>query len=217
MEPGLETEADYTIARRRMIAEQLLSRGINDRNILNAFLSVPRHQFVDVAVRSRAYDDCSFPIGYKQTISQPYIIAFMLHALGVTHKDRVLEVGTGSGYQTAILSHLAREIFSIERISSLSKKAEEVLKRIPTGKIRLKTGDGSTGWNCYSPFDRIVVSASMNNRPTKLIEQLSDKGTLIAPITSDAERLVLFRRVGERIVERQLSMCSFVPMRKGVG
>jgi protein-L-isoaspartate(D-aspartate) O-methyltransferase len=155
----MENEIEYAIARRRMVAEQLCSRGISDKRILDAFLQVPRHAFVDPGVGCRAYDQSSFPIGCSQTISQPFTIAFMIQSLGIKDSDRVLEVGTGSGYQTAILSLLAREIYSIDRLSSLSRKAEAALKRVRTGRIRLKVGDGSVGWKHYAPFDRIIVSA----------------------------------------------------------
>lgn len=212
----MENEIDYKIARRRMVTEQLHARGITDKNILEAFMHVPRHIFVDPAVEARAYDDCSFPIGYSQTISQPYIIAFMIQSLGLTRKSRVLEIGTGSGYQTAILSLLAKEVFSIERLSALSRKAEAALKKTETGKIRLKTGDGSVGWKYYAPFDGIIVSASMSKRPFRLLEQLADGGSLIAPIAEKSECLTLFERTGGRISERRLSECAFVPLMKGV-
>ena len=173
---------DYGIARRRMVEEQLMARGIRDERILEAFLTVPRHLFVDPAVRSRAYDGCSFPIGYNQTISQPFIQAAMMQHLGIKGTDRILEIGTGSGYQTAILSLIAREVCSIERIEALSTAAEVVLKEIPTGRIRLRAGDGSPGWPYYAPFDKIIVSAAMNERPEELLSQLSDGGDLIAPV-----------------------------------
>jgi protein-L-isoaspartate(D-aspartate) O-methyltransferase len=137
-----------------MVNEQLRARGITDERVLKAFLAVPRHRFVDAAVGSRAYDDCSFPIGYDQTISQPYTIAFMVQSLGVERLHRVLEVGTGSGYQTAILSLLAHDVFSVERLAALLKKAETALAGIRTGSIRVKTADGALGWASYAPFDR---------------------------------------------------------------
>lgn len=216
MESRVEAGIDYTIARRRMVTEQLHARGISDKRILDAFLTVPRHLFVDPAIGSRAYDDCSFPIGYSQTISQPFTIAFMIQAVGVGKGDRVLEVGTGSGYQTAILSLLAREIFSIERLASLVKKAEASLSSVRTGRIRMKIGDGNAGWRYYAPFDRIIVSAAMAKRPSPLLEQLAEGGTLIAPIASDTENLILFAKAGSSIGERCLKRCAFVPMRKGV-
>ncbi len=196
--------------------EQIVSRGIRDKRIIEAFMIVPRHLFVDPAVGGRAYDDCSFPIGYSQTISQPYIQALMIRHLGIGSTDRVLEIGTGSGYQTAILSILAKEVYSIERLSPLSKKAADALARIGTGKIRLKVGDGSKGWEFYAPFDRIIVSAAMTERPDALLSQLSEKGTLIAPLASDSEHLVLFTRTNGRLKEKRLSRCSFVPLLKGV-
>ena len=216
MESGLDTSVDYAIARRRMVREQLAGRGISDRRILDAFLEVPRHLFLDPAIGARAYDDCSFPIGYSQTISLPYTQALMMQHLGISPEDRVLEVGTGSGYQTAILSLLAREVYSLERIEALSKKAGEVLASIRTGRIRLKTVDGNDGWEFYAPFDRIIVAAAMNTRPSVLLGQLGERGRLIAPIASSDEHLVLFSRTGEEISEKKLSRCAFVPLLRGV-
>ncbi len=208
---------DYGIARRRMVEEQLVARGIRDERIIEAFLTVPRHLFLDPAVRPRAYDGCSFPIGYNQTISQPFIQAAMMQHLGIKSTDRVLEVGTGSGYQTAILSLISREVCSIERIEALSAAAEAVLTEIPTGRIRLKAGDGSAGWPYYAPFDKIIVSAASNERPGELLLQLAENGCLIAPVQDIEEQLVLYSRRGEEFEEQKLSRCSFVPLLKGVG
>jgi protein-L-isoaspartate(D-aspartate) O-methyltransferase len=211
MEPG----TDYTIARRRMVAEQLQARGITNRSVLRAFLKIPRHSFVDPAIGSRAYEDCSFPIGYEQTISQPYTIAFMVQSLEVKRGSRVLEIGTGSGYQTAILSLLAHDVFSIERLAPLLKKAEGVLSRVRVGSIRVKLGDGSLGWSSYAPFDRIVVSAVMPERPVALLDQLAEGGRLVAPIGESAEYIVLFKKAHGTISEERLARCSFVPLMKG--
>ncbi len=212
----MEREIDYSIARRRMVREQLASRDITNRNILEAFLDVPRHLFLDEAIGARAYEDCSFPIGYSQTISQPYIQALMIQYLSITPQDRVLEIGTGSGYQTAILSLLSREVFSVERLAPLSKNAEEVLSKIRTGRIRLKTGDGSNGWGFYAPYDKIIVSAAMSDRPDGLLAQLKEDGILIAPVVSDSEHLILFRKAAGHVTEEHLSRCAFVPLLKGV-
>ncbi|MDD4857590.1 MAG: protein-L-isoaspartate(D-aspartate) O-methyltransferase [Candidatus Krumholzibacteria bacterium] len=213
MEPG----TDYAIARRRMVGEQLEARDITDKNVLRAFLEIPRHLFVDAAVGSRAYDDCSFPIGYDQTISQPYTIAFMVQSLQIQREHRVLEIGTGSGYQTAILSLLARDVFSIERLAPLLKTAERTLSGIRTGSIRIKTGDGGLGWSSYAPFDRIIVSAAMRERPATLLDQLAHGGRLIAPISDSAEHIVLFAKEAGNVTERRLARCSFVPLIKGDG
>jgi protein-L-isoaspartate(D-aspartate) O-methyltransferase len=213
----MESGNHYGIARRRMVTEQLRARGITDERVLKAFLALPRHRFVDAAVGSRAYDDCSFPIGYDQTISQPYTIAFMVQSLDVKRLNRVLEIGTGSGYQTAVLSLLARDVFSIERLAPLLKKAEGVLGGIRTGSIRVKVADGALGWASYAPFDRIIVSAAMPQRPLKLLEQLADGGRLIAPISESAECIILFTKQGESVTEQRLARCSFVPLLKGEG
>jgi protein-L-isoaspartate(D-aspartate) O-methyltransferase len=212
----METTIDYRIARRRMVEEQLLPRGITDNHILEAFLAVPRHLFIDPALGRRAYDDCSFPIGYDQTISQPFTIAFMVQALEIGPRDRVLEIGTGSGYQSAILSLLAKEVYSIERITPLAKKAEKALRSIRTGRIRLKVGDGSKGWKGYAPFDRIIVSAVTDDKPDALLSQLTPEGKLIVPITDGSENIMLFTRRNGSISNRRLKRCAFVPLKRGV-
>ncbi|MCK4349360.1 MAG: protein-L-isoaspartate(D-aspartate) O-methyltransferase [Candidatus Krumholzibacteria bacterium] len=207
---------DYRIARKRMVEEQLRSRKIADDRVLGAFLDIPRHLFVDPAVRVRAYEDNSFPIGYEQTISQPYTIAFMLQSLEIESRHRVLEIGTGSGYQSALLSLLAREVYTIELITPLARKAEETLRKVKTGKIRLKAGDGSEGWRGYAPFDRIIVAAVMRERPLALLDQLCDGGKLIAPLAAGTEYLVLYSRENGHIQEKRLQKCAFVPLRKGM-
>jgi len=216
LESRMERKIDYSIARRRMVQEQLAARDITDRRILEAFMEVPRHLFLDEAIGARAYEDCSFPIGYSQTISQPYIQALMLQYLSINPQDRVLEIGTGSGYLTAILSLLSREVFSVERMAALSKNAEDVLSGISTGRIRLKTGDGSNGWEFYAPYDRIIVSAAMAEGPDTLLAQLKDDGIMIAPVVSDNEHLILFRKRADVVESDRLSRCAFVPLLKGV-
>ncbi|MBN2069815.1 MAG: protein-L-isoaspartate(D-aspartate) O-methyltransferase [Candidatus Krumholzibacteriota bacterium] len=200
-----------------MVEEQLSSRDIRDERVLKAFMEVPRHLFVDPAIGARAYDDCSFPIGLAQTISQPYIQALMMQYLKIKPDDRILEVGTGSGYQTAILSLLCREVYSVERLAQLSTKAGDTLSTVRTGRIRIKVADGSNGWRFYAPFDKIIVSAAMPGRPNRLLEQLAEEGMLIAPVASDGEYLVLFSKKNEAIEEERLSQCAFVPLLKGVG
>jgi len=211
----MESKVDYAIARKRMVNEQLYARGITDRRILKAFLRVPRHLFVDPAVGSKAYDDCSFPIGYSQTISQPYTVALMIQSLGIDQDDRVLEIGTGSGYQTAILSLLAKEVYSIERLQALFEKASGILAKLRTGRIKLMCGDGSNGWESKAPFDKIIVSAAMKEKPWKLIGQLNDGGRLIVPIAAESENLFLFEKVGKNVLEKVIAPCSFVPLKKG--
>jgi len=212
----MERKIDYSIARRRMVQEQLAARDITDRRILEAFMEVPRHLFLDEAIGARAYEDCSFPIGYSQTISQPYIQALMLQYLSIDPQDRVLEIGTGSGYLTAILSLLSKEVFSVERMAALSKNAEEVLSGISTGRIRLKTDDGSNGWEFYAPYDKIIVSAAMAEGPDMLLAQLKDNGMMIAPVVYDNEHLILFRKRADGVTSERLSRCAFVPLLKGV-
>ena len=202
---------------RAQLVETLRAKGINDLAVLKAVAEVPRHMFVPQGVRHRAYEDSPLPIAQGQTISQPYVQATYLQALGLKGDEKVLEVGTGSGYQTAILSLIAREVCSIERIEALSAAAEVVLTEIPTGRIRLKAGDGSAGWPYYAPFDKIIVSAATAERPAELLSQLAGNGCLIAPVQDVEEQLVLYRRRGDEFEEQKLSRCSFVPLLKGVG
>lgn len=211
----METSKKYSIARRRMVEEQLRARGITDEKVIEAFLAVPRHLFVADGVISRAYDDCSLPIGCDQTISQPYTIAFMLQALELKKTSRVLEIGTGSGYQTALLAHIAREVFSVERIETLLRKAERKLSMTTNGCIRLKLGDGSQGWRSYAPFDRVIVSASMKRRPTELLNQLAEDGLLVAPIGKETSYITLFSKKNGFTEERSLKRCAFVPLLEG--
>ncbi|RKZ05516.1 protein-L-isoaspartate O-methyltransferase [bacterium] len=211
----MEGIVDYKIARKRMVNEQLFNRGITDRRVLKAFLTVPRHLFVDPGLGSRAYDDSSFPIGYSQTISQPYTIALMVQALQIAENDRVLEIGTGSGYQTAILSLLAKEVFSIERLKVLFEKASKILGTLKRGRINLKLGDGSLGWQSRAPFDRIIVSASMKEKPVELLNQLTDGGRLVAPIYRGTENIFLFTKEQNGISQTKMAKCSFVPLKRG--
>jgi protein-L-isoaspartate(D-aspartate) O-methyltransferase len=200
-----------------MVGNLARSGDLRTARVTEAMLAVPRHSFVEGESLRASYENRPLATEFGQTISQPTVVAIMTEALELTGGERVLEIGTGSGYQTAILSLLAHDVFSIERLAPLLKKAEGVLSTITTGSIRVKVGDGALGWMSYAPFDRIIVSAAMPERPSRLLEQLAEGGRLIAPISGDAEHIVLFAKRGTVVTERRLARCSFVPLLKGEG
>jgi protein-L-isoaspartate(D-aspartate) O-methyltransferase len=173
---------DLNKARERMIREQLLPRGIKDKKVLAAMGKVPRHVFIEEALWGEAYNDNPLPIGDRQTISQPYIVALMTEALELTGSEKVLEIGTGSGYQTAILAELARKVYSIERVRTLFLKARRVLDQLKYFNVVLKVYDGTLGWQDESPFEAILVTAASPEVPTPLLEQLALNGRMIIPV-----------------------------------
>lgn len=209
----MEDSDRFEIARKRMVDVQIVSRGIHDEATLNAFLSVPRHLFVEEALWRQAYNDYPLPIGEGQTISQPYIVALMTQSLGLTPRDRVLEIGTGSGYQTAILAEIANEIFSVERIEGLATKADDLLQRLGYGNVHIRVYDGTQGWMDQCPFDAIVVAAASPDIPGPLIDQLKDGGRLVIPVGGrSSQELVLAVKEGHEIVRRNLGSCRFVKL-----
>jgi len=196
-----------------MVEAQIVSRGIHDEATLNAFLSVPRHLFVEEALWGQVYNDYPLPIGEGQTISQPYIVALMTQSLGLSSRDRVLEIGTGSGYQTAILAEIAKEVFSVERIEVLAKKADELLKRLGYKNVRIRVDDGTQGWMEQCPFDAIVVAAGSPDIPAPLVDQLADAGRLVIPVGGRAsQELVQVTKKGHEVVRRNLGSCRFVKL-----
>jgi protein-L-isoaspartate(D-aspartate) O-methyltransferase len=204
---------DYSISRRRMV-ELIKSRGVNDQRVLDAMLNVPRHLFVDEALRGHAYADGSLPIGEKQTISQPYIVAAMTAALELQGHERVLEIGAGSGYQTAILAQLARRVYSIERIAALVSRAREILQQCRVSNVNLKLGDGTLGWQEQAPFDAILVAAGGPSVPENYLQQLEPGGRLVMPV-GDMETQILLRvtrREDGSFFEEQMMGCRFVPL-----
>lgn len=207
----------YEAQRERMVRTQLAERGIRDERVLAAMASVPRHEFVPLELRADAYEDHPLPIGDGQTISQPYIVAAMLEHLALQVSDRVLEVGTGSGYVTALLSLLCVEVFSVERHASLASSAEATLWRLGYQNVRTKVGDGSLGWCEVAPFNAILVSAATAEVPAPLFEQLTECGRMIIPVGSPAsQELQLIRKIGGRAEVRGLEGCRFVPLVGGV-
>lgn len=199
-----------------MVEAQIKERGITDARVLKAMETVPRHLFVDEGLINQAYNDNALPIGEKQTISQPYIVALMTQALDLKGKERVLEIGTGSGYQTAILAGLTDRVFSIERIAMLSSRARKILDRLNYYNVALRVGDGSYGWKEESPFDAIITTAATPGVPKYLIEQLTVGGRLIVPVGGrDIQTLYKLTRLSEDINDikkEDLSGCRFVSL-----
>lgn len=198
---------------RRRLVEALQERGVRDLAVLHAFDQTPRHLFVPTAMRHRAYEDSALPIGNGQTISQPSTHARYLELLALTGKERVLEIGTGSGYQTVLLSHLASQVFSIERVGTLVTKARDAIRAAGAANVSLLAGDGTLGWRDYSPYDAILVTAGSPTIPTPLAEQLAEGGRLLIPIGDREEQvLTLFTRRGDELERRDIGAARFVPL-----
>lgn len=197
-----------------MVKEQLQARDIRNKKVLDAFRNVPRHRFIDPFMCEEAYGDFPVSIGRGQTISQPYIVALMVQLLGIVEKDKVLEIGTGSGYETAILSELAGSVFSIERIDVLANKARHILEELGYKNTHIRIGDGTLGWQEFAPFDKIIVTASAPDIPAPLLDQLSNGGKLVMPVGPRfTQRLMLLEKTQKgRIAERDVCGCVFVPL-----
>ena len=203
---------EYRGARRRLV-ESLQSAGIRDLAVLRAVDLTPRHVFVPTGVRHRAYEDSALPIGNGQTISQPSVHARYLELLRLTGEERVLEVGTGTGYQTVLLSHLAAQVFSIERLPALYEQAREILRQLDVRNVSLLLGDGTIGWREYAPYDAILVSAGAPEVPAPLLDQLAEGGTLLIPLGGkDEQILVSFERRDGTVVRRDIAPVRFVPL-----
>ena len=208
-------EDHFAAGRRRMVQEQLSGsgRGITNARVLAALGRVPRHEFVPAELRYRAYDDGPLPIGYDQTISQPYIVAFMSEQLNFQPTDRVLEIGTGSGYQAAVLAELVGEVYTIEIVDALAQRAEADLKRLGYTNIHARAGDGSQGWPDAAPFDAIIVTCAPEQVPQPLVEQLKEGGRMIIPVGPGWDQeLVLLHKQGGRLEKRAVLPVRFVPM-----
>ncbi|VAX29035.1 Protein-L-isoaspartate O-methyltransferase [hydrothermal vent metagenome] len=204
---------DYEELRRLLVETQLIPRGIRDQHVLKAMLKVPRHLFVDEPLQYKAYDDMALPIGDGQTISQPYMVAVMTELLELKGNERVLEVGTGSGYQAAILAELAAEVYSIERMERLALRARERLRNSGYDNVHIITGDGTAGLPEKAPFDRIIITAGTPQIPEPLREQLADNGILVAPVGARfSQQLLKLRKEKGKITEEYHTPCVFVPL-----
>jgi len=196
-----------------MVEEQLISRGIQNPRLLAAFLKIKRHQFTPESLWNNAYADYPLPIGEGQTISQPYIVALMTEYLGLNGNERVLEIGTGSGYQTAILSELVKDVYTIERVKSLADKARVVFNELGYHNIKIRVGDGSEGWQEEAPFDRIIITAATPNIPNPLIGQLKEGGKLILPLEETlGQILTIAVKENGAIKTTPICGCVFVPL-----
>ncbi|MFH1878926.1 MAG: protein-L-isoaspartate(D-aspartate) O-methyltransferase [Candidatus Omnitrophota bacterium] len=202
----------YSAKRERMVESQLKPRGIRDKRVLQAMGKVERHLFVPGDLLDMAYEDTPLPIGLEQTISQPYIVAFMTEAAKTKKQDKVLEIGTGCGYQAAVLAELAGHVYTIEILQPLADPAEERLKAMGYGNITVKCGDGYNGWPEYAPFDAIIVSAAPPEIPEKLIKQLKTGGRMIVPVGSFFQELLLIVKTSAGYETKSLLPVRFVPM-----
>jgi protein-L-isoaspartate(D-aspartate) O-methyltransferase len=198
--------------RERMVSEQLAARGIRDERVLEAMRRVPRHRFVDPEEVPYAHEDRPLPIGHGQTISQPFIVAFMTEALELDGTERVLEIGTGSGYQAAVLAELAREVFTIEIVPALGEEARARLAELGYRNVHVLVGDGYQGWPEHAPFDAIIVTAAPDHVPQPLVEQLAPLGRMIVPVGTRDQELVLLRRTETGLVSESVLPVRFVPM-----
>jgi len=196
-----------------MVQEQIIARGISDARVITALRKVPRHLFVDAGIVNRAYHDSALPIGEKQTLSQPYMAARMTEALGLVGTEKVLEVGTGSGYQTALLAELCFNVFSVEKIRPLSRKARTLLDRLEYQNIALHVGDGTIGWSEHAPYEAIIVTAGAPAAPKPLLDQLAEGGRLVIPVGDEqAQTLLRVTRTGVAFKDESLGECKFVKL-----
>lgn len=211
-----EVERDdgrYARERERMVDEQVAGRGITDPGVLAAMRRVPRHRFVQEALRARAYGDHPLPIGEDQTISQPFIVGLMTSLLELTGREKVLEVGTGSGYQTAVLAAVARRVCSIERLPRLAERARALLESLGYDNVWIRVGNGALGWPDQAPFDRIIVTAGGPAIPPPLVQQLAEGGRMVLPVGSpDNQTLTVVDNVGGEIRQRTHGECKFVKL-----
>ena len=206
-------ESDFAAARQRMVTEQLAGRNITNQLVLHVMRTVPRHELVPPDVRSQAYDDHPLPIGHGQTISQPYIVAFMTQALDPQTNDVVMEVGTGSGYQAAVLAGLVKKVYTIEVVETLARRAEADLERLAFTNVQVRAGDGYQGWPDAAPFDAIIVTCAPDHVPKPLVDQLKEGGRMIIPVGPAYDQsLYLLRKEGGNVRQQAILPVRFVPM-----
>jgi protein-L-isoaspartate(D-aspartate) O-methyltransferase len=195
-----------------MVEKQLKARGIRSQSVLTAMQKVPRHRFVSASQWREAYEDHPLPIGQGQTISQPYIVAYMTEAADITAQEKVLEIGTGSGYQAAVLGELAKEVYSIEIIPELTERAQQILRELGYDNVHAKTGNGWLGWPEHAPFDAILVTAAPDEVPAALVEQLAVNGRLLIPVGRDYQEMTIITKTEKGVVRRHTLPVRFVPM-----
>jgi protein-L-isoaspartate(D-aspartate) O-methyltransferase len=205
-------QEDFKVHRDRMVKHQIEARGIKDRRVLDTMRKVPRHCFLPLAFRIFAYEDMPLPIGEGQTISQPYVVALMTELLELKGSEKVLEIGTGSGYQAAILAELCQKVYTIEILPGLAKRAQKVLSKLGYKNIQVKCGDGYLGWPEKAPFDAIIVTCAPQKIPPPLIEQLAEGGKLVIPVGELNQELKLLVKVNGKIEEKSIIPVRFVPM-----
>lgn len=208
----MSQDSTYDQERKEMVEFQIRRRGVKDKKVLKAMLKVPRHLFVPEQMKELAYGDEPLPIGEGQTISQPYIVAYMTEVLRLRGREKVLEIGTGSGYQTAILAEIVREVYTVELIPELSARARVVLEKLGYRNIRFRVGDGTLGWPEHAPYDAILVSAAPAAVPPALVEQLKPGGQMVIPVGTDFQELVLVTRKETGWDEQRLIGVRFVPL-----
>lgn len=199
-------------AQRRKLVELLKSQGLTKTTVLEALLKVPRHKFVPASQRNLAYENRALPIGHEQTISQPFIVGYMTEAAEIAPGERVLEIGTGSGYQAAVLAELAKEVYTIEIIPALADSARNLLSEMGYKNVQVKTGNGYLGWPEHAPFDAIIVTAAPDEVPQALVDQLSVGGKMVVPVGSGFQQMVIITRSESGVVERRTIPVAFVPM-----
>lgn len=202
----------FVSLRERMVQEQIIKRGVKNERVIEALLEVPRHKFVPPEYRELAYIDQPLPIGYNQTISQPYIVALMTELLNLKGEEKVLEIGTGSGYQAAVLAELAGEVYTIEILEPLARDAEKRLKDLGYQNIKVKSGDGFLGWEEFSPFNAIIVTCAPGEIPAKLLEQLKEGGRMVIPVGERFQELKLVIKEKGKVVIKDIIPVRFVPM-----
>lgn len=204
---------DYERLREEMVRTQLIPRGIKDQRVLGVMRKVPRHLFVDSSMLSNAYSDMALPISDGQTISQPYMVAVMTELLDLTGNEKVLEIGTGSGYQAVILAELSKEVYTMERIGALVSRVEKLLNSLKYNNVHVKLANGTLGWPEAAPFDRIIITAGAPNVPEPLLDQLAPGGVLIAPVGGRySQQLLKIKKTEDRITEEYHTPCVFVPL-----
>jgi len=207
-----QESSEWAARRASMVERQIQARGVQDPRVLEALRRVPRHRFVPESYQSNAYADSPLPIGHGQTISQPYIVAYMTEALELQPSHRVLEIGTGSGYQAAVLAELAAEVYTIEIVPELAARSRQVLGALGYENVHVRTGNGYLGWPEAAPFDRVILTAAPDELPSTLVDQLAPGGILIAPVGRDVQVITVVRRTDEGVVTEQTLPVRFVPM-----